>query len=355
MHQLAVFSDVATSVETLHRQLGGTFDLRCRNFRRIPDQDPDLYTVVDTSLKDSERLLDLKQWISRKPKDGKVVFVVDKNSRIEVARAHALGASAVLHRPINRRQLMAEIWGDFGRLTSSIETEKFRAENAPGVVAAFDALQNIFSSSSLGGAVDPVEINAAGDKILAHIGEQGLGGWIAAVRKHHSQTYQHSLLVTGLAVAFGHHLGVGQDDKLRLSFAGLLHDIGKARIPVSILEKPGPLDLIELEVMRSHPQLGTEALSTVAGVGPEMLDIVLHHHEYLDGSGYPDGLHGHDICDLVRIVTIADVFGALVERRSYKPPLSGEAAFQMLTDMGPKLDADLVREFRPVALSLRRG
>jgi HD-GYP domain-containing protein (c-di-GMP phosphodiesterase class II) len=73
---------------------------------------------------------------------------------------------------------------------------------------------------------------------------------------------------------------------------------------------------------------------------------VVHHHELLDGSGYPHGLKGNEISDLVRIMTISDIFGALIERRSYKPPLSSEAAFQILVDMGPKLDMDLVRAFR---------
>jgi HD-GYP domain-containing protein (c-di-GMP phosphodiesterase class II) len=66
----------------------------------------------------------------------------------------------------------------------------------------------------------------------------------------------------------------------------------------------------------------------------------------LDGSGYPHGLMANEISDLVRIMTISDIFGALIERRSYKPPLSGDAAYQILTDMGPKLDVDLVRAFR---------
>ena len=77
-----------------------------------------------------------------------------------------------------------------------------------------------------------------------------------------------------------------------------------------------------------------------------MLDMVVHHHEYLDGSGYPHGLQGSEIADLVRVITISDVFGALIERRSYKPPLSGDAAYKILVDMGPKLDRDLVREFK---------
>jgi len=77
--------------------------------------------------------------------------------------------------------------------------------------------------------------------------------------------------------------------------------------------------------------------------------MVVHHHEYLDGSGYPDGIAGREVADLVRLMTISDIFGALVERRSYKPPLSGESAYQMLLDIDGKLDKDLVREFRPVS------
>jgi len=129
----------------------------------------------------------------------------------------------------------------------------------------------------------------------------------------------------------------------------MLHDIGKARIPLAILEKPSRLDEAELAVIRKHPQYGLDALGTVSGLPPEMLDMVVHHHEYLDGSGYPHGLMANEISDLVRMITIADVFGALIERRSYKAPLSGEAAYQILTDMGPKLDRDLVLAFRPVA------
>ena len=98
--------------------------------------------------------------------------------------------------------------------------------------------------------------------------------------------------------------------------------------------------------MRKHPQYGLDALGTVSTLHAEMLDMVVHHHELLDGSGYPHGLQGNEISDLVRIMTISDVFGALIERRSYKAPLSGDAAYQILLDMGPKLDKDLVRAFK---------
>ena len=119
--------------------------------------------------------------------------------------------------------------------------------------------------------------------------------------------------------------------------------------PVALLEKPGPLDRDEIRVMNQHPLFGLDALETLNGLATEMTEAVVHHHEYLDGSGYPHGLQGSEISDLVRMLTIADIFGALIERRSYRAPLSGEAAYRLLLDMGPKLDKDLVREFRAVS------
>jgi putative nucleotidyltransferase with HDIG domain len=169
------------------------------------------------------------------------------------------------------------------------------------------------------------------------------------VRHHHSQTYQHCLLVTGVAVTFGRQLGFSNVDKRKLAFAGLLHDIGKAKIPLAILEKPGPLDAVETEVMKQHPLLGFETLRDMQGIDPDMLDMVVHHHEYLDGSGYPHGLEAHQLSDLVRMMTIADVFGALIERRSYKAPMAGAEAYQILENMGQRLDRDLLREFQPIS------
>ena len=283
---------------------------------------------------------------------AKAIFVVDKGSRIEVTRAFAIGATDVVPRPSTARFC----WQRCGAISplSPTTPEDFEARKTPGVSAAVDTLQNIFSSACLGASIEPEAINSAGAVIVGQLDKDGLRSWIETVRKHHSQTYQHCLLVTGLAVAFGQQLGVSNADRQRLSFAGMLHDIGKARIPVAILEKPGPLDQSELAVMRQHPQLGVDALGTTSGLAPEMIDMVMHHHEYLDGSGYPHGLHANEIADLVRIMTISDVFGALLERRSYKPPLAGEEAYQILIDMGPKLDQDLVRAFRPVS-QLGRG
>jgi putative nucleotidyltransferase with HDIG domain len=252
-----------------------------------------------------------------------------------------------VHRPIDGQVLLSKLWGDFSSLAG--DPSSFPVEKSEGIEAAYSTLQDIFSSACLGGTLNPTMINAASQPIIRHIEDEGLASWIETVRKHHSQTYQHSLLVTGTAVSFGLQLGVSDADRERLSFAGMLHDIGKARIPLAILEKPAPLDENELLVMRQHPRLGQDAIGSAPEIHQEMVDMVLHHHEYLDGSGYPHGIQSNEISDLVRMLTISDVFAALIERRSYKRPIPAEDAYQALVDMGPKLDKDLVREFRFVS------
>jgi HD-GYP domain-containing protein (c-di-GMP phosphodiesterase class II) len=129
-----------------------------------------------------------------------------------------------------------------------------------------------------------------------------------------------------------------------------VHDIGKAFISLDILDKPGKLTIEEMGAIKEHPVLGHQSLVAQGGFPDEVLDCVLHHHELLDGSGYPHGLKEEQISDLVRIITIADIFSALIERRSYKPPLPAERALEIMQNMSGKLDPDLLREFRAVAL-----
>jgi putative nucleotidyltransferase with HDIG domain len=344
MHQIAYFGDLCGSPDRLRKQLASLFEIEFKPLESSLDSQLGQYSVFDFDLNVPTHLLKLKDKLKNRPKDAKVVFVVEKASRLQEARALAIGATDVIHRPVDARALISKIWSEPRSLGE--ENPKFAETSGPGVLAAADTLRGIFSAACSGVPPDSNAIQSAGDALVGQIEAQGLSAWIETVRAHHSQTYQHCLLVTGLAVAFGMQLGASRADRQRLSFAGMLHDIGKARIPLAILEKPSRLDDVEVAVMRKHPQYGLDALGTVPGLASEMLDMVVHHHELLDGSGYPHGLMGNEISDLVRIITISDIFGALIERRSYKPPLSGEAAYQILTDMGPKLDKDLVRAFR---------
>ena len=344
MHQLTVFGNPRAYRDGLLKQLTNLFEIEFKPIENSLDAKFGTYTIFDFDLNDTTHLIQLKDKLKDRPKHAKVIFVTEKASRLQDTRAFAIGATDVIHRPFDARMLLAKLWGDVQTLGE--DKPEFQEKSGPGLAAAVDTLRGIFSAACAGTPPDPGAVQTASDAVVGQVEVQGLTAWIDTVRTHHSQTYQHCLLVTGLAVAFGQQLGISRADRQRLSFAGMLHDIGKARIPIAILEKPGPLNDSELQMMRKHPQFGLDALGTMSGLPSEMLDMVVHHHEYLDGSGYPHGLMASEISDLVRMITIADVFGALIERRSYKPPLSGEAAYQILLDMGPKLDRDLVREFR---------
>src|SRR5215831_2896084 len=322
MNQLSIFIDAKTRTDAIQRQLADVFDLRFRSLDQIKGMAPEPYLVFDIDMRDGRHLVETKAWLKRKPKDSKVVFVIDEASRSEKVQAQALGATDVIPRPIDGKALLTLLWGNFDALAADTADPPLKSD--PAVGPAFGALENVFSSACLGAPLDIKKVQSAGEVLVDCIQSQGLGAWVDMVRRHHSLTYQHSLIVTGVAVAFGHHLGFSRKDCQRMSFAGMLHDIGKARIPIAILEKPGKLDQDEMAVMRKHPEYGLDALKSVAGVDKEMTDMVVHHHEYLDGSGYPHGLKANEICDLVRIMTISDIFGALIERRSYKEPMSGK-------------------------------
>jgi putative nucleotidyltransferase with HDIG domain len=342
--RLSIISDSVDGGGDIGRQLAGVFETRQFPRHALPRANPEKYTIVDVDLEDASHLADLRLWLNHRPKGGKAIFAVERGIRRQVTQAYAVGATDLVDRPIDGKALLTKFWGDFTSLAGDPSIA-----DSEGIGSAIGALQDIFSSACLGAPLDQAAINVAGESIVSHMAAEGLASWIDTVRKHHSQTYQHSLLVTGIVVGFGRQLGLSKMDQRQLSFAGLLHDIGKARIPVALLEKPAPLDGDEIRVMNRHPLFGLDALEKVPGVPAEMIDMVVHHHEYLDGSGYPHGLKGSEISDLVRILTIADIFGALVERRSYKAPRSAEAAYRVLLDMGSKLDTDLVREFRAVA------
>jgi putative nucleotidyltransferase with HDIG domain len=174
---------------------------------------------------------------------------------------------------------------------------------------------------------------------------------LKTVRRHHEGTYQHCLLVTGLVVDFGLSLGVPKIDIERLYTSAMFHDVGKARIPLAVLDKPGRLDPEERALIETHPGAGYDILKDNEDISAEILDAVRHHHEYLDGSGYPDGLCAENICDLVRVLTVSDIFAALIEQRPYKATLSRAEAYDVLCGMDGKLEKPLVKAFKSVALS----
>ena len=272
------------------------------------------------------------------------LFVVQKHLHHMVAQAFALGATAVVSRPREIILKLAQIEvAEKAALTDFAITSREIADGA----AAFSSM---FSAVRCGKPINLSDAEYATSQIISSIAQNGLSAWLDYVRRYHEGTYQHCLLVMGVAVGFALHIGFTSLDVKRLGMAATLHDIGKARIALSILDKPGRLDPGEEEIMRRHPVIGYELLKDISGISPQILDGVRHHHEYLDGSGYADALMAPEISDLVRLLTIADIFAALIESRPYSPAMSRQDAYKILCGMDGKLERSLVKAFRNVAL-----
>ena len=141
---------------------------------------------------------------------------------------------------------------------------------------------------------------------------------LARLKTHDDYTYMHSVAVCALMVALGRQLGAGDDECRQLGLAGLLHDLGKALMPTAVLNKPGKLTDAEFGVMRSHPERGHALLQESRGVGEAALEVCLHHHEKIDGSGYPHRLSGAALTRLARIGAVCDVYDAITSNRPYK-------------------------------------
>jgi putative nucleotidyltransferase with HDIG domain len=141
--------------------------------------------------------------------------------------------------------------------------------------------------------------------------------------------HEHSPNVASLAVAIARRLGWTDEELGSLRIAAMLHDVGKAAIPDSILRKPGKLTTEEFAEIKQHPLLGAGIVERVDGL-EDIVPWIRHAHEHWDGSGYPDGLAGEDIPLASRILLVADAYDAMTAPRPYRDPLPAEEAIEEL-------------------------
>ena len=344
MNELLLITDDPRRGERLARQLSTFRACHLHNlYEGTPAVDASSLIISDVSALTSDALIRLRRILGRARGAGvPYLFLTHGNSIHAAAQARALGATGVLSAAIATRALLASLEG----LLRDQDPSAPAVERHAGAARQF--LASVFAP---GAAVTPAAIETGTGLISCAVRDAGVRAWIQAVRRFDDATHQHCLLVAGLAAAFGGSLGLGPADRHRLTRGALLHDVGKIKIPPAILNKPGKLDAEEATLMRTHAALG-HAMLGESGFDDEILAVVRSHHEMLDGSGYPDGLIGREIPDLVRLVTVCDVYGALIERRPYRAPVPAKNAYQILQGMTGRLDSHLVRAFRPVTDTL---
>lgn len=187
-----------------------------------------------------------------------------------------------------------------------------------------------------------------GDSETLH---QFLASLSKAIDAKDSGTGYHSTEVARIAEAIGWAMGLSGNDIRWLYMAGLLHDIGKIGIPDSILSKPGLLDEVEWNVIRSHPIKGEAIVRPVGEFDRPggVADMVRHHHERFDGGGYPDGLEGETIPLGARIIAVADTISTMMQDRPYSSASTfDETADEVLRLAGLNYDPDVVEAFMAV-------
>lgn len=280
-----------------------------------------------------------------------LMSIAEGNFKDETLSARAIGISSVLPPTL-----------DFGTLNDKI------AEHLEAHVSGrwsdqheqvYPALSQVLEINDLvrtalgdGGPLPKESIDECCDTVVDALSAAGgISEWFDALKMHHSYTHRHLMTVCGLAVAFGLHFNMSRKELLTLAVSGLLHDIGKAKIPIELLDKPGTLSEKERVAIEKHVEYSHEILAEDGRFEPEILDVARHHHEFLDGTGYPDGLIDDQISNLVRVMTIVDVYSALVDQRAYKEAMSPEEAYDSLLAMKGKLDIDFVKAFKPIALA----
>jgi HD-GYP domain-containing protein (c-di-GMP phosphodiesterase class II) len=170
--------------------------------------------------------------------------------------------------------------------------------------------------------------------------------WMAKLRSKDEYTSEHCVNVGLLAIIFGRALGASEDDLNKLGLAGMLHDIGKMRTPLDILNKNAALTPDEFRVMRAHAQDGRDILLNHKNIYHGAVDVAYGHHEAPDGSGYPRGIKAGGITDFTRIVTLCDVYDAVTSDRVYRRGASSLNALKIIHDAeGTKFDPRLAGEF----------
>ncbi len=213
--------------------------------------------------------------------------------------------------------------------------------------ATTETLTSALADVAEGKGVDAEKVNAASEVITESI-LRNVDAMLSLTRikKHDPYTAMHCMNVCTLVVAVAQADGVDPGYLPTITAATLLHDVGKTRVPLEVLNKPGRFEPHELEVMRKHAVFSGDIMREEGGFTEEQVFIAEQHHEMLDGSGYPYGLKGDEIHPYARMTAVADVYDALTAKRVYKPAMPMHMALMALhKNRGTEFDEHFVDLF----------
>ncbi len=271
---------------------------------------------------------------------------IDISKGLDVAPlVHTVSAETENARVETTFQLLAKTAKDKEPARANLQDELGRARKIHAKAA--QAVTCMFSEARMGNAFKLDEVTTLVEEInqsIARNSDALLS--LARLKNADNYTYLHSVAVCALMIALGRQLGLQGDILKEAGMAGLLHDVGKMAIPGEILNKPGRLTDEEFLIVKAHPQQGWEMLRNCPDVGEMALDVCLHHHETVVGTGYPDGLSGEALSLYARMGAVCDVYDAITSDRCYKAGWApGEAIRKMTEWKDGRFDEAVFRVF----------
>ncbi|MDQ3675793.1 MAG: HD-GYP domain-containing protein [Actinomycetota bacterium] len=240
--------------------------------------------------------------------------------------------------PRQQLDVLREVWlvdvlvTPTGLLAAYATTQQ---QHAYMFVLPLGVLLKVFARERHGRIGNAIELSAAYRGTALLLGD--------VIENDDAYTGRHSEGVVAVALAIADELRLGEQERRLVEFGAMLHDIGKISTPKEILNKPGPLDVAERELMRDHVVTGQRMLDRVGGTLHDVGEVVRASHERFDGRGYPDGLAGEAIARPARIIAVADTYSAMTTVRPYRPALTHETALaELRANAGTQFDPEIV-------------
>lgn len=263
---------------------------------------------------------------------------------VKLAETEAIGAPVATQSAPLSHETKKTVRRRISHKSCSLADEAVRAK---GIIdSSREVVKSLFHDVRLGNAISLPDVLPIVDEISASVARNSSALIsISRLRSADEYTYMHSVSVSAMMINLARHIGLGEDMMRDIGMAGLLHDIGKLEVPIDVLNKPGRLTDEEFSIMRTHSERGYETLRR-AGSVPEMaLDVCLHHHERIDGSGYPNRLSGDEMTLFSKMGSVCDVYDAMTSQRPYKGAWTPADAIAAMFSWKGHFDADILTSF----------
>jgi putative nucleotidyltransferase with HDIG domain len=209
-----------------------------------------------------------------------------------------------------------------------------------------EAVTSLFAEARMGRALEAERCQPLVDDITRSVFRNpGALVSLARLKTADDYSYMHSVAVCALMVALAHQMGLDDASCREAGMAGLLHDLGKAAMPLHILNKPAKLTEPEFAIIRTHPERGWQMLQEARGASELAMDVCLHHHERIDGTGYPHRLPAEQISDFARMGAVCDVYDAVTSNRPYKAGWDPAESMARMASWKGHFDDTIFRHF----------